>query len=1614
MPTVADAHPSIALVVEGVTVPVLFHTDSGSAFTLLTAAQAALMALPLVERGKVPGAPSHLGQADGASLMPVLGGVRLRIHVPNAQCAVEVWALVVEELFCSALLGRNVLEAVDAHLGTPSVWSEGPDMRPIPTAALHGELTALATSKGRQVFAAQDVAIRTAAADQLHTSAYFWMAEAALRSGGSRVAVIQGQFFPSAQVATAMAAATVVSARVDWDTAAVKGRRRVVMPARLAVDRARADVQKNDPLGVFILGRPHTVALATPITVAQTADEALLSAIVARCVADNPLLPTAKDKTAASEAIGAFHFVEDLPEAANAMADPFVIHLEPGARPRSRRNYPMTAAEEAFAEAQIQVWLRNGTIQPSTSPWASPVVIAKHPRTGKLRFCIDYRALNALTLPDAYLLPRIEDITRAVAAAGATIFSKVDLAAGFNQVPMDPTARTFTAFRGPRHGLYEYLGGCFGLRNLPAAFQRFMDNVVGTMLWQHACVYIDDVIIFSATLEQHHRDLADLASRFRQFKVVARASKCEFYSSEVEFLGYLLSAKGLRIIPERVSAVRDVTVPTDRAELRAFMGLTGQFRHLVHNYALIAAPLEAMKHKASQTVFDISPGSPGFIAFGLLKDALLEMPTLAIPDTNLPFTAWADASEHAMSFLLAQEQKGVMQVIGFYSKAFKDEEKIWGMPRKEANCIHHFVTGTCWPYLASRGPHTLYVDSTTSAALGKQTLDSPVLLRQALALQDLPLNIVLIPGKKNAADAGTRPPFVRTDPHLAALAPLSPLRTHLGWQALAAHADAVVAAAPTPAALPVLAPITLPAWTVGLEGLPSSANIQTAQALDPDLARTIVFITAGRPSLPADATFELRAAHRLLVASAAGMVLEGGLLLRVVVTQGAPHVQVVVPASLQTAVLDAAHKGPVAHAHAGLHARLMEEAITRFAFWGHLRADTQAYQCFVCNRQGKVHTKLAGLLHTRVVRRPGETVSLDFVPMKKHKGFVGFFLALDKWSGYAAAVAVRGQTAVEALRAYDQALSPIFCDIQRVVVDMGSAFISTAFREGLAHRGVAEILPAFAGHQQANFVERAVQQLKEMLRKTLDGLPTSGWHAALANLMRTYNLTFQSSRGASPVYILSGWQPRGALPFVDNTEEATQGHVFHHRAQLQTIVDDALTRAALDQSAQYNRHRVDRRFAKGDFVLLRRQRPQVEDGAFNLSSPWEENPYIVEVALSEVSYLIRNAADEASRRTAHVCDLRLAAPDVTHADMAAGLMDVANPHRSYLVQKIHAHRFNSGDPLDRSYLVEWGGFNRVADYTWEPRSSLEDAPVDPASPSLVARYDALWALPSTTPLGPSAPPVITLARGPPLAATEADAAHTPAPSPTRDAAATASPIALSLSGRHHAREAALALLALQRAHSPLVRWLTRDVLQLVARCVWSTQRRAAWTATDAVLIAPHAEQARTTPAPVPPPPTVTGASLDAAHTQFADFHEPTLLEQRHHDALLVPGPLFASSAQADGFHHPRLPGAHPSDPPPPLPSHVDELHGSPVALQPRAEEGREHGDVQPGDFDFHDVGVELEEGAFPYPNGLEHGDVEPQDFAPAPPAPAAAPAAPAAPARRSQRKGAGTNRRRNQ
>ena len=352
------------------------------------------------------------------------------------------------------------------------------------------------------------------------------------------------------------------------------------------------------------------------------------------------------------------------------------------------RPYRYAYFQKTEIENQVQDMLNAGLIRPSTNPFSSPVLLVKK-KDGTWRFCTDYRALNAATVKDRFPIPTVDDMLDEL--HGAAFFTKLDLKAGYHQIRVSTPDIPKIAFR-THNGHYEYLVMPFGLCNAPSTFQAIMNSIFRPYLRKFILVFFYDILIYSPTWEQHleHVQLTLVVLRQHQFYV--KMSKCAFGKQELEYLGHIITHRGVKVDEKKIEAMVAWPRPSNITELRGFLGLTGYYRKFVQGYGLIARPLTNLLKKGKFQWNDETEAT--FLA---LKQAMTSTPTLAMPNFSEPFTIETDASGNGIGAVLTQQNRP----IAYMSRALGITKQTWSIYAKEMLAIVEAIR--MWrPYLLGR------------------------------------------------------------------------------------------------------------------------------------------------------------------------------------------------------------------------------------------------------------------------------------------------------------------------------------------------------------------------------------------------------------------------------------------------------------------------------------------------------------------------------------------------------------------------------------------------------------------------------------------------------------------------------------------------------------------------------------------------------------------------------------------------------------------------------------------------------------------------------------------------------------------------------------------------
>ena len=425
------------------------------------------------------------------------------------------------------------------------------------------------------------------------------------------------------------------------------------------------------------------------------------------------------------------------------------ITLQEGARPFYRMPFRANPKQAELIRQHLDQQLKSGVIRPSTSPWAAPVLLVPK-KDGTLRFCVDFRGLNAVTKRESYPMPRIDTILDSL--KGASVFSTLDALSGYWQFDMEEEDKEKTAFT-TQFGHFEGNRMLFGLINAPATFQRAMDMILAGLLWHQVLCYIDDVLIFSNSVGEHFNQLQNVFMAFRAVGMRVKLPKCHFLFDKVLYLGFVVSGKGVSTDPRKVEVIRSCRPPVERSELHSFVGLASYYRRFIQNFASIAHPLT---HMLSPSVtFDWTDDCA--TAFARLKTLLTSAPVLAFPDWSRDFIVDTDMSERALGAVLSQlGDDGLEHPIAFSSRLLLPAEINYDAPEREVLAA---VWGIEYFKVYLWGYHfILRTDSTAVHSLLNLKNPSGRYARWMMRLQGLSFHIVQRPGVAHRnADGGISP-----------------------------------------------------------------------------------------------------------------------------------------------------------------------------------------------------------------------------------------------------------------------------------------------------------------------------------------------------------------------------------------------------------------------------------------------------------------------------------------------------------------------------------------------------------------------------------------------------------------------------------------------------------------------------------------------------------------------------------------------------------------------------------------------------------------------------------------------------------------------------------------
>ena len=828
--------------------------------------------------------------------------------------------------------------------------------------------------------------------------------------------------------------------------------------------------------------------------------------------------------------------------------------------------------EKDKIKQEVNKMKEQGIIEDSESPWCSPPVLVRK-KDGSVRFCIDYRRLNDVTVPDKYPLPRIDDVLDALSQGH--FFSVIDLKSGYWQIPMHGSDAEKTAFR-TYEGLYQFTVMPFGLKNAPATFQRLMDTVLSGLKWKGLLVYMDDIIIYSATPQEHLVTLADTLERLANAGLKINPMKTTLVRQEVNYLGHVISAQGISPNPDKVAAIRSLKPPTSIREVRMFLGLTGYFRKFVEAYATLAEPLYALtkKHAVFQWTEQHQAG------FDLLKQQLCTAPILAYPRRDRKSIVDCDASDIAAGAVLLQvDESGNEYVIQYISCTFNDTQRRWPTVEREAYAIVWAVT-TFRPYLLGL-PFIIRTDNSAAAAI--KTARQPKLQRWSVTLAEYNFTIEYRPGKHHT--------------HVDALSRLSVEDTRgVGAPHIYLPDIATVDAAyPQHPTLP-------------------SIDWETAQDNDSDYCILRNFLgTGNNQAIQLPQWFRMLSStkrSRFLLEDT-GIIFKGD--------EPGKRSRWLVPRSLQRTLIERFHSGSQG-AHLGV-TKLFAQLSLKY-YWPQM-LDTIKDFVKACDRCQRA--KAAPRIHraSRILNREAlwSTVAFDFFgPLRRTaRGNIYILVGIDHFSRWPEAIATRVANAETVASFLHNKIISQHGTPAELLSDHGSHFTSHVISLLCKKYKIRRLMSTPYTPQSNGVVERFMGYLKTVLITLIDQVPTA-WDLHLSAVLAAYRATPHPDSGESPFYLNKGYDPRLPEEVALDIPASTASVTWHEqliatRTALETKVanqQEAIAKRIQDEASH--------QFDIGQLVLIKRTAPELQQAHTKLTDKYDHLARIKAVLPNQVTY----------------------------------------------------------------------------------------------------------------------------------------------------------------------------------------------------------------------------------------------------------------------------------------------------------------------------------------------------------------------------------------------------------
>ena len=877
--------------------------------------------------------------------------------------------------------------------------------------------------------------------------------------------------------------------------------------------------------------------------------------------------------------------------------------------------------KKPIVEAEIKKMLEQKVIEPSVSPWNSPIcLVAK--KSGEWRFCVDLRALNSVTKLDTYPLPRIDETLDQL--SNSKYFSTLDMASGYWQLNLSPQDRDKTSFAIPGVGTFRFRVMCFGLKNAPSSFSRLMEIVLRGLQFDKCLVYLDDIIVMGENFDSALENLKLVLLRFREANLKLKVSKCKLFQKEVVFLGHQVSEAGITCDPQKTKIIKHWPRPSDKTEIKQFLGLVNYYRKMVPEFSEIAIPLSRLTKKRAQFEW----GQEQEAAFEKLKQCLTGPPILSFPlETGGSFVLDCDASAHAIGGILSQYQSNVERVIAYGSHTLNSAQQNYCTTKRELYSIVYFVQHFKH-YLLGR-KFILRTDHASLLWLCNFKEPTGILARWISILGAYDYDTVFRPGHlhSNVDTMTRRPKRLCPYPNCKDCQPNSLENNMPSGTNTLLNSDEV-------------SPLNtlnedqsdnsdiLPNWL----NVWSREDLKELQHQDPCILEIINLKHQHQQKPPKSEIAQIHKDIQTFVNQWELLKIYRELLYREIEDDtGILRTQLVAPKEIRDVIFTHLHEQRYA-AHLGRDRTI--SAVKRRFYWPGMNDDIAQWckECQLCSRCKPGPGKGKSALEQFKVFRPMSVVGIDILgPLNQSYSNNQFILVVGcyftKWKE---AFAIPNHTSAIVADKLVQEVFLRFGFPAQIHSDQGKEFESQLFKEICSLLGVEKTRTCAYRPQSDGLIERFNRTLISMLSMFVDQ-NQQDWDDHLPYVMAAYRATQHKSTGVTPNLLMlnreidcpidlmvgpppSYQQTECPIRYIEWVKSAMSGAFEFTHQQLGL--------AASRQKRDYNRGLKPREFKEGDWVW--RWYPPTANQKLGLG--WV-GPYLIVKRLSYLTYRIQKSED---------------------------------------------------------------------------------------------------------------------------------------------------------------------------------------------------------------------------------------------------------------------------------------------------------------------------------------------------------------------------------------------------